>query len=375
MAQNIQIFSIAAPGFFGLNTQDSPLDLASGFALNATNCVIDQYGRIGARKGYTKVNSSTGAAVGPPVVYTDWGGDQFFWADNLGYGLAAGFDQINVYQHGKMRVLRTGGTGNLVDDVIFNVSLLHVLSGSYFDNVFQGTNLVDVGGIHFDTASYNYIVGAAAPTAGLFHSFRVGYLTGEKPQLAGGEKSSIYPFLPHIYCADYFGEGPGIAYRESGWHSYVPSSAQLMYGTARAMVLEIASGATSGNDNYQWNPYRPVAEYHTAVTSGTPVGFSWPLITYNTSLFVGPPATIAVLGGLADKPTIDAGSRNIVTGSAGGWSGTSAGLGSPWTLVDTVTPQFSGTMVLRLGFGLGVNSSNTAVNSGIFIAATQPETT
>jgi len=62
MAQNIQIFSIAAPGFFGLNTQDSPLDLASGFALNATNCVIDQYGRIGARKGYTKVNSSTGAA-------------------------------------------------------------------------------------------------------------------------------------------------------------------------------------------------------------------------------------------------------------------------------------------------------------------------
>ena len=47
MAQSLQIFSIAAPGFYGLNTQDSPLDLASGFALNATNCIIDQYGRIG----------------------------------------------------------------------------------------------------------------------------------------------------------------------------------------------------------------------------------------------------------------------------------------------------------------------------------------
>jgi hypothetical protein len=60
MAQPIQTFSISAPGFFGLNTQDSPLDLASGFALVATNCVIDQYGRIGSRKGWTRVNSSSG---------------------------------------------------------------------------------------------------------------------------------------------------------------------------------------------------------------------------------------------------------------------------------------------------------------------------
>jgi hypothetical protein len=60
MAQPIQTFSISAPGFFGLNTQDSPLDLAAGFALTATNCVIDQYGRIGSRKGWTRVNSSSG---------------------------------------------------------------------------------------------------------------------------------------------------------------------------------------------------------------------------------------------------------------------------------------------------------------------------
>jgi len=60
MSQLIQTASISAPGFFGLNTQDSPLDLASGFALVAINCVIDQYGRIGARKGWTRVNSSSG---------------------------------------------------------------------------------------------------------------------------------------------------------------------------------------------------------------------------------------------------------------------------------------------------------------------------
>lgn len=60
MAQAIQVFTTAAPGFFGLNTQDSPLDLAAGFALVANNCVIDQYGRIGSRKGHAYLNSSTG---------------------------------------------------------------------------------------------------------------------------------------------------------------------------------------------------------------------------------------------------------------------------------------------------------------------------
>ena len=48
MSQQLQTSSISAPGFFGLNTQDSPLDLAAGFALVATNCVIDQYGRVGS---------------------------------------------------------------------------------------------------------------------------------------------------------------------------------------------------------------------------------------------------------------------------------------------------------------------------------------
>jgi hypothetical protein len=60
MAAPLQSNSVSAPGFYGLNTQDSPLDLSSGFALVASNCVIDQYGRIGARKGYTLVNSSSG---------------------------------------------------------------------------------------------------------------------------------------------------------------------------------------------------------------------------------------------------------------------------------------------------------------------------
>ena len=71
MSQALQTQSISAPGFFGLNTQDSPLDLAAGFALVATNCVIDRYGRVGSRKGWTRVNSSSGnlGANAPAVIH------------------------------------------------------------------------------------------------------------------------------------------------------------------------------------------------------------------------------------------------------------------------------------------------------------------
>lgn len=60
MASPLQSYSLSAPGFYGLNTEDSPLDLGAGFALVATNCILDQYGRIGARKGWSRVNSSSG---------------------------------------------------------------------------------------------------------------------------------------------------------------------------------------------------------------------------------------------------------------------------------------------------------------------------
>lgn len=62
MAQPLQNITVAAPGFFGLNTQDSPIGLNPSFAAIADNCVIDQFGRIGARKGYIAV-STNGATV------------------------------------------------------------------------------------------------------------------------------------------------------------------------------------------------------------------------------------------------------------------------------------------------------------------------
>lgn len=58
MAEQLTKVSVAAPGFYGLNTQESPSGLNPSFALEATNCVIDKYGRVGARKGYARLNST-----------------------------------------------------------------------------------------------------------------------------------------------------------------------------------------------------------------------------------------------------------------------------------------------------------------------------
>ncbi len=63
MAKNITPFSIASPGFYGLNLSDSPVDLSPNFALVADNCVIDKSGRIACRKGYT-LSHTTNADLG-----------------------------------------------------------------------------------------------------------------------------------------------------------------------------------------------------------------------------------------------------------------------------------------------------------------------
>lgn len=68
MAEALVTGSIQAPGFSGLDVQDASVQLTSGYALEAFNCIIDKYGRIGARKGWTKVNSSV--ISGAPTVRT-----------------------------------------------------------------------------------------------------------------------------------------------------------------------------------------------------------------------------------------------------------------------------------------------------------------
>jgi hypothetical protein len=67
MAGELRTSSIAAPGFYGLNLQESSITLSSGFALKAQNCVIDRYGRIGARRGWTPLNAVSADLGSNPI--------------------------------------------------------------------------------------------------------------------------------------------------------------------------------------------------------------------------------------------------------------------------------------------------------------------
>ena len=67
MAGQYLTSSVAAPGFYGLNLQESSITLSSGFALKAQNCIIDRYGRIGARRGWIPLNATSSALGANPI--------------------------------------------------------------------------------------------------------------------------------------------------------------------------------------------------------------------------------------------------------------------------------------------------------------------
>lgn len=99
--------SIAAPGFKGLNTQDSSVTLEDGFATVANNCVIDKFGRIGARKGWTPSHASnadlsTGAVKSIGELITK---------DGTSYILAAGNNKLFKLSGSTLSMLTYGGGG------------------------------------------------------------------------------------------------------------------------------------------------------------------------------------------------------------------------------------------------------------------------
>jgi hypothetical protein len=123
MAQVIQTHSITAPGFFGLNTQDSSLDLASGFALVANNCVIDQYGRIGARKGWQPQNSANAQLSTADVKAIG----QLVMDDGTEYIVCAGNNKLFKLASGALTELTYGGGGTTptITDSHWQIAILN----------------------------------------------------------------------------------------------------------------------------------------------------------------------------------------------------------------------------------------------------------
>ena len=59
MAGALKAVSNATLGFLGLNTQEAGVTLESGYATKAINCIIDKSGRLGSRRGWTMMTTSS----------------------------------------------------------------------------------------------------------------------------------------------------------------------------------------------------------------------------------------------------------------------------------------------------------------------------
>jgi len=107
MATPLQTASIAAPGFFGLNTQESGITLDSGFALEATNCVIDRYGRLGARKGWALLAEDADVGLKGMHRFVDIDATEYFgvWSD----------DSFYIYSGGTLTEVTYNGTQTITE--------------------------------------------------------------------------------------------------------------------------------------------------------------------------------------------------------------------------------------------------------------------
>lgn len=73
--KQVQNVAITAPGYWGLNTEDSPTTLQPSFASIADNCVIDKKGRIASRKGMEYVTTSGGTSTALKSLFEFTGDD------------------------------------------------------------------------------------------------------------------------------------------------------------------------------------------------------------------------------------------------------------------------------------------------------------
>lgn len=107
MASNIVPISLTAPGFYGLNTQDSPTDMDQKFALDATNCVIDRSGRIASRKGWVAQHPAD-ATLGSANIDSM---GELIDTDGTSTIIVAGNDKLFTFDGSALTELAYGGGG------------------------------------------------------------------------------------------------------------------------------------------------------------------------------------------------------------------------------------------------------------------------
>ncbi|MHC4988539.1 MAG: hypothetical protein ACYTFX_08615 [Planctomycetota bacterium] len=111
MAQQQANIHIAAPGFGGLNTEDSPVSMDIAYASQADNCVIDKAGRISSRKGFVAYTDNPEILNGAPIEVT------MGYRDGAGvaYVFACGDNKIFLQQVTVQARVLVDSVGSLVE--------------------------------------------------------------------------------------------------------------------------------------------------------------------------------------------------------------------------------------------------------------------
>lgn len=146
MAGSLKAISNATLGFLGLNTQESGITLEGGYATKATNCIIDKYGRLGSRRGWTFV-TTTPDGLGT----TNYLESLFEFVDSA---------MSSTFLSGGNGKLFSGTT-TLVEKPIYAADQTTVVPTTFTGNRWQFAQLAE--GIGFDASIYGFAAQGGNP--------------------------------------------------------------------------------------------------------------------------------------------------------------------------------------------------------------------
>jgi hypothetical protein len=266
MAGPLKTTSITAPGFMGLNTQDSGVTLESGYATVANNCIIDKYGRLGARKGWDLLTDPINAVFTASIstttmtVYSVTSGTLSIGTVLSGTGITAG-TTITALGTG------TGGTGTYT---ISTSQTRNGISGTYARaaavvTVTATAHGLSVGDtVYLDFTSGTATDGAFAITAVTANTFTIthgtsgttsGNVTVYRPTTASNSLGTDN-YLESIF--EFKTIGGSISYLSSGNGQLFVSSTttnltrKFVFGADSGGPIALTTQPNFTGDRWQW---------------------------------------------------------------------------------------------------------------------------
>lgn len=156
MAQQQQNITISAPGFQGLNTEDSPLQQDPGFCSVANNAVVDKFGRIGSRKPWTEFTTAVNVTYTTDPSTTS--------TQTITHRLGHGNIGATTYVLATVGVYQYNASGVKVQEDHFICKLTETISATELDEIsyptlVDSTKLADAQIIGFNDKLYIFSAG------------------------------------------------------------------------------------------------------------------------------------------------------------------------------------------------------------------------